>query len=473
MHLRAPSHLNETFKVSAQNLIQILATKNRTKPDPEQFITKVASLALKDIQNAHLGWGHYIKKHAMGAAVHGTILAAPVAGTIGGVYYYSDKIRQIDPTNAVQVGAAFAGAYAADFVVGKILGVRPITAAVFTLYDILREGARRVSKEVMTSYTRKEEQMLEVIKESREKIKQELIVTYKGVGEELVNRYKRTCNDPISLGEMQGQVKMLGTKLPLIEKSLGCIEELSSTDITEILHPIKEVVEFIGSNNMTFRETQNEEDKEYNAKLMAQFSDEEFADNVFSENVRQYIENANKNRLGFGHTVKAYASSLVTGCAALVTIPALSAFLAYAGEVQGGVATGWKESVKQLFQGVVSEQTKPVAIAAGIVGLATLAVTARVSSDRFKTYTDERDEAEAIIQENISAAIRELQGIYDGIAEYIAKNPNQELATKIRSKIPTLHAQVNEIGLMNSLELTKKLRSSLENVPKQVQQQAA
>lgn len=460
MSLRVPSSsLNETFKISTQNLTQILNVKNTKKNSVDQFITNEVRLYLNEIQNAQLGWSHFIKKHAIGAAVHGAILAAPVSGALGGVYYFSDEIKKIeDPANAVIVGAGIAGAYVADIIVGKILGIRPVTLAVVTVYEIFREGARRISKEVLASYNRKEEETHSLIKQLHEKNKQILSKVYEGVGQELVKQYELGYQDPKVLKEIQALVQKLDASLSMICKDFSQ-KGFTSSEIIEILHPLKDVIELIDTNNITFRSTNSDEDKEFNAKLMAQFTESEFANNAISQEIREHIEEASNNCLGIGHTITAYASTLAVGSMTLVALPALSALGAYI------MNKNILESANEVIKGTLNDQTKPIAAAMGGIALTTLAIAAKLSSDSYESYSDERAEHDAAVERNISIATKELKDIYEGIADYLLKCRDSKLAEKIEKKLPILHCQIATTNLVKDpLEITKKLREALATI---------
>lgn len=191
----------------------------------EQVATSLALAQLETVKKSQLGWGYTIKRLLATTSTYASILASPFIALISALWFYSDRIRQIDPFTMAASGSAAGAIFAADYALGRLIGIRPITACLIALYDMHRFGAKKVSNKVEESYKTHEQEMKEVSKKARTKLVEELKSTYLGVATQV--KYQSRADQQLLL-----------TQLPKIRTGLSSLG-LTMPEIIEILSPLE------------------------------------------------------------------------------------------------------------------------------------------------------------------------------------------------------------------------------------------
>lgn len=246
MSLITVNSISERFNASSDNLNFILNLKET--PKSNHVVTEVSRECFKEIQNTRLGWGHFIKKFFSTSITYASILALPVVTLAGSIWYYFDQIKNLpaiyDIKNLALGGSGLGAVFLANFAIGKVFGVRPMTAIMFAAYDTYRGGAKALSNQVRDSYTRHEERTEELVRENRKTIEDQLKSTYFGIANELAKRYEN--------GKLGEEIKILKTNLPLIARELINIG-LTPAKTLEILSPLKTTVDLIEKSKKIHR----------------------------------------------------------------------------------------------------------------------------------------------------------------------------------------------------------------------------
>lgn len=473
MTLTLPTSINERFHISAKNLDNLLAFDSRTKSAYKKLITPVALSCFLEIQEARLGSFHYIKKMLASGFVYGTSLAIPTFTGICGFYYLAKSAEEkgyVDLTNII-LGSA--GAYSADYAVGVATGIRPITALIFTVADIYRQFALRLSKEVLNSYTYQEQEAGAIIKERHDTFKKQLVEVYSGVANELVNRYDKAQNEVKKMRELKSEVSKLDSKLPIFSKIFmrlhGSTSKivLSTAEIIEILSPVQDAVDLIDQNCMTFRKDENPQDRLYNALLMIDSTSKEFDVACLSPKVRDHINEAKQHQLGWGYTLKAHISPVLSGTATLAFIPSVVAAATYLAD-----KTIYANAITQANK-IINARTFPLdkdPMNIAVTGVAALAVfggalAAKYSYDKYFQKWKEHTE---IYNTHVEEAREELLTTYNGIAEYISSQSPDAVKgqlDQLLNKIDFVENLLYKTGVIpNPLEITAKLRQTIDTL---------
>lgn len=463
MSLTLPTVTNEAFKVSFQNLNRVINSKEQDNRNINPFITDVAKLCVEDIKNAQVSFTDKIKKHVVSASVHGSLLLAPAATALGGVWYLSkdlttEKMKNFDSYHALIISAGLGAAFLVDKGIGSVVGVRPSTFALVSMYDAYREIVGRISKEVLSSYNRREDDMRATKADRREKIQKELVTTYTGMADELVQLYTKAQNEPKEMMELKKLVDKFDDKLPFIAEVFAKNKDLhlNETEVTAILRPIKEVINLINQHGFSMRSTAGAIDNKYNAELMMILSNEEFSEKAVSHTASEHFQEAKNNTLGFGHTFKTYANGIFGTLAIPSGIAACSAYLSN---------PTLMEKTQEIFQGKVdSSQTMPIVAGVTAVGLVAVGAIDIASSMMHQSLRKKRLECEAEVKLRTTAGIQDLKAIYDGIATHLSDGKvSAQDCLKIKSKLDSVERQLKATGIVqNPSEITQKLRAELQ-----------
>ncbi len=228
--------VTKEFNASGQNLDHLLHLEKVT---PTEVVTKTVLSAFEEIQKSKLGWGHSAKKIFYPTAAYGGVLSLPIVGIVSYIWYFVHALKDWAFLSKVAIGGTtLAALLAADLAVGRVIGTRPITAILIAGYDLYREGAKGLSKQVRKSYENQEAQVNELIKQRHETIKTELKEAYKEMALALVKKHKaHDENIPAAIETLQKQ-------LPLISKAFGELG-LSAAEIVEILSPLQDALKLI------------------------------------------------------------------------------------------------------------------------------------------------------------------------------------------------------------------------------------
>lgn len=238
MALIENSFATEQLNVSSNNLDAILSINKPAKT--EDVTTGVALSCLDEIKKTQLGWGHSIKKFFATAGTYALVMAFPIGILAGTLWIYSERIKNIfmlyEAKNLALAGTGLGTLCLTDFLIGKYFGIRPITALLIGIFDVYRQGAKFLSKQVRDSYTCDEEKWRKEIEANREMIKKQLGAAYLGIAVELAKRHTE--------GKLDNEIPMLDNNLPIIAKALSEIG-LSKPETIEILSPLEETMKLI------------------------------------------------------------------------------------------------------------------------------------------------------------------------------------------------------------------------------------
>jgi gas vesicle protein len=460
MALTFPTEINKNFHVSANNLKAILAIEKNDSLLIDKTTTQVAFSSFKAIENAQLGLGHYLKKHLASGAVYGSILALPAAGLLGSVYYAQEAAKTTDLSTLVYGGVAVGSLWTADMFLGKVIGIRPFTAALVLAYDIYREGARKLSKEVLQSYTHQEEAMNEIKKQQHEVIKAQLKGAYAGIAQELSSRFdKAQTEDASKLKELKQIIGQLEEKMPILDKAFSKLD-LSPAERMEILDPLKNMIALISQSVVTVRAVETDKDNGYNAALIVKSNNDEFMKACLTPAAKEHFEEASKEVTTFAYRAKAKIYSTLSGLAALAAVPA-----AISGVVYAANEPFFTTSVGQLKNIV---QTSSLSDAPGyllpsVVGIGALTLLAsakagHLTSEKYNQAIAKQEERRAA---HVDAAVSELKGVYDGIATKV-QSSNAAQKAIIASRLQILQGQLATYGYESTyFDITEKLRTKL------------
>ena len=226
MTLISSNEATEKLNASSKNFKQLLEAG-----DPilkEEVITQLAQVCLEEIENAQLGWGHSFKKFFATTFTYTSVLAAPILTMIGSIWYFLDKIQGFSELhnikNLAYAGTGFGTVVLADYAIGKIFGIRPVTAILLVAYDAYRNGAKTLAKGVEKGYNDHEEALKMTRENSKKILIDELKKTYLGIAIEMTNR------TPEELTTLQKQ-------MPFITIALAHVG-LSKLEICQILSPV-------------------------------------------------------------------------------------------------------------------------------------------------------------------------------------------------------------------------------------------
>lgn len=220
----------ESLGGSNENLNAILKLdKNAAR---EQVVTEVALVCLQEIENVKPGFTFTIKKFMATWLSYAGLLSAPIASILGLTWRYSDSLG----TNAIPLGMTAASLVAADYAIGKTLGIRPITAALMIGYDAYRQGAQTASRYVEESYTTAEKEAEKIVDARKTTLKQKLKHTYECMAGELAKQMGTATSTNVA--GLKQNVITLQKKLPIVSNLLKGMG-LSKADVMEILDPLK------------------------------------------------------------------------------------------------------------------------------------------------------------------------------------------------------------------------------------------
>jgi hypothetical protein len=228
----------EQFNASSKNLDALLGLKEPAKR--EEVTTAIAIVCLDEIQKSKLGWNHYIKKFFATTLTYASVIALPFIALAGAIWHYSEQIKALtaiyEAKNIALAGTGVGALFLADYAVGKVFGIRPITALLIGAFDAYRRGAKILSNQVRDSYTNDEVKTEIEILEHRKTIKAQLSAAYLGIAVELGKRQKNET--------LKTDLETLKANLPLISRGLSEIA-LSKVEICEILSPLEETMKLL------------------------------------------------------------------------------------------------------------------------------------------------------------------------------------------------------------------------------------
>ena len=235
MTLIKPNTATNQLNSSSINLHKIAElTQSATTED---VVTEVSLVCLDEIQKTHLTRGHAAKKFIFTSLTYAAAIALPVATLAGAVWRIS---AQENPYSHIVKVAGLSALLLADRAIGKVLGIRPVTAMTIAAYDAYRQAALTLSKQVQNSYTNHELQVNSQIEKHRQTIKNELITTYLGIASELAARHKK--------GTIKDEAQTLEEKLPIVTEAFSKIG-LTNVEIADILSPLKDTMKLISTTN--------------------------------------------------------------------------------------------------------------------------------------------------------------------------------------------------------------------------------
>lgn len=228
MALIQSNKTTESYGASSKNFITL---QNLEGVDKKAVVTELAQECINEIDSAHLGWGYRTRKFLATTCSYASALVAPIFAVSGLIWYNFTKILNINISQWAAGSATIGGALAADVAVGKIFGIRPITACLITAYDAYRHGAKALSTEIKKSYEDHEMAMKDLAAKSRKILIHELKTTYAALAMDLRNH---TPND----------ISKFSTQIPVIEKSLSQLG-LSRRETVDILLPLKDTIKIL------------------------------------------------------------------------------------------------------------------------------------------------------------------------------------------------------------------------------------
>ncbi|MBU6383686.1 MAG: hypothetical protein KGR16_05165 [Verrucomicrobia bacterium] len=194
----------------------------------EQVTTQLALEKFDEMNQARVGFGHTIRRLLATTTTFAAVLSAPFIALLSIIWFGAAELQRLsilDSWTFAMSGSALAAAIAADLAVGKLFGVRPITACMIAIYDMHRNVAKTISDRVDESYKNEEKALKALRQERRTEMLQNLGNTYQGVATQI---------QALKPEERQ----QLEKQLPAFAKALQSMQ-LTQSEISSILDPLR------------------------------------------------------------------------------------------------------------------------------------------------------------------------------------------------------------------------------------------
>lgn len=192
----------------------------------EEVVTQLALKHLEEMGKARISLGFTARRLLATTLTYASVLSSPFIALISSLWIFSNQIAFFNSWEwALNSGSVLAVVLAADNTVGKLLGIRPITASLVAIYDMHCYTAQTIANRVDESYKKHEQKVQTSYATSRAKLLEELKQTYLGVAEQI--KYQRPNDQKL----LEGQLSTIRIGL----RAIG----LTPIEITETLAPLE------------------------------------------------------------------------------------------------------------------------------------------------------------------------------------------------------------------------------------------
>lgn len=449
MTLIDPGTQTNFQRINSRNLEKVTELATGGAKDQVVPLTQLALDCFKDIEDRRLGPWHQVRKYAVGTVAFTAAVGIPLGVSVacGWIYLYRNT------PSLLGLSITAGSALLVDRTSKTLTNFAPLKFLATVAVATIIYGATKVTEAAVGSYSAMEEETGEFTKNRHEQILKSLTDTYNGVADELKSAFEKHQESPKELYKLQQTAEAVDSVLQLAEEKMATIG-LSPSEASQVMNQLHAVVRLISEYRITLKS-----DAAYNIKLLTGLPDEAFGAVCVPDSVHKHIESAKANQLGYGHTAKKIANTILGSTATLSV------------NIACGIAS---QSIKQIEALGVWPQ-----IAFGASGLT---LSGFVGKHLFSSYSQVASKAEATVTGEYSLAKDELTQVYTTITSHLeaelakvrpTRNKRkrtipEELAdaSKLQERLPVIKQQIDALHIPGCTgeEVTSKLAGVLSNI---------